>query len=178
MKTRKKDTAWQSIKILVYSFTIAFILKLYIFSPFIVEGASMQPTLHNHDYLFVNKASFHISSIERGEVVIIKKQDDPKYYVKRIIGRPNDKVSIMNGLLYVNGKSINENYLNGKLRNVYKEYLQFNKVKVPNHSYLVMGDNRLNSMDSRNGLGYIKQSEIVGKVEGVFYPFDRLRIIH
>ena len=137
----------------------------------------MQPTLQNHDYLFVNKASFHLSSINRGEVVIIKKQDDPKYYVKRIIGRPNDSVNITNGKLFINGRPITEDYLNNKLREEYKEYLQFNQVKVPSNSFLVMGDNRLNSKDSRNGLGYIKQSEIVGKVEGVFYPFDRVRII-
>ncbi|WP_255294895.1 signal peptidase I [Bacillus sp. AFS041924] len=177
MKTRKKDSAWQSTKLIVYSFTIAFVIKIFVFSPFLVEGASMQPTLQNHDYLFVNKASFHISSINRGEVVIIKKQNDPKYYVKRIIGIPNDHVHITNGTLFINGKHTTEDYLNEKLRSVYKEYLQFNQVKVPNNSYLVMGDNRLNSKDSRNGLGYIKQSEIVGKVEGVFYPFDRLRII-
>ncbi|MEE6450958.1 signal peptidase I [Gottfriedia acidiceleris] len=178
MKLRKKESSWQTFKIIVYSFTIALIVKIFIFSPFIVQGASMQPTLHNQDYLFVNKVSFHISSINRGEVVIIKKQNDPKYYVKRIIGLPSDKVNLTNGLLYINGKHITENYLNDHLKNVYKEYLQFNQVKVPSGSYLVMGDNRLNSKDSRNGLGYIKQSEIVGKVEGVFFPFDRVRIIH
>ncbi|WP_235822108.1 signal peptidase I [Gottfriedia luciferensis] len=178
MKTKKKDSSWQTIKLIAYSFTIAFIIKLFIFSPFIVEGASMQPTLHNHDYLFVNKASFHITSINRGEVVIIKKQNDPKYYVKRIIGMPNDQVNITNGVLHINGKSIDENYLNASLRTEYKEYLQFNQVKVPNNSYLVMGDNRLNSMDSRNGLGFIKKSEIIGKVEGVFYPFNRVRVVH
>ncbi|PFH83618.1 signal peptidase I [Bacillus sp. AFS088145] len=178
LKIRKKESTRQTFKIIVYSFTIALIVKIFIFSPFIVQGASMQPTLHNHDYLFVNKASFHISSINRGEVVIIKKQNDPKYYVKRIIGLPGDNVNLTNGLLYINGKHITENYLNDQLKNVYKEYLQYNQVKVPNGSYLVMGDNRLNSKDSRNGLGYIKQSDIVGKVEGVFFPFDRVRIIH
>ncbi|PGL71189.1 signal peptidase I [Bacillus sp. AFS055030] len=178
LKIRKKDSAWQTFKLLIYSFTIALIVKVFIFSPFIVQGASMQPTLHNNDYLFVNKASFHLSTINRGEVVIIKKQNDPKYYVKRIIGLPNDTVHLTNGNLYINGKQVSENYLNDHLKNVYKKYLQFNQVKVPNQSYLVMGDNRLNSKDSRNGLGYIKQSEIVGKVEGVFFPFDRVRIIH
>ena len=177
LKTNKSDKTWQSIKLLAYAFTFAIIIKLFVFSPFIVEGASMQPTLHNHDYLFVNKAKFHLTSISRGEVVIIKKEDDPKYYVKRIIGLPSDDVNIVDGILHINGKAVSENYLNTKLKNVYEEYLQFNQVQVPKNSYLVMGDNRLNSKDSRNGLGYIKQSEIIGKVEVVFYPLHRVKLI-
>lgn len=61
--------------------------------------------------------------------------------------------------------------------NEYKEYLNVEKTKVPDGKVFVMGDNRLNSKDSRNGLGYIDVSDIVGKSQLVFYPFDRIKIV-
>ncbi|WP_256941178.1 signal peptidase I [Bacillus sp. EAC] len=178
MKPKQKVTVWSLIKLAAYSFTLAFIVKIFVFSPFVVEGASMQPTLHTNDYLFVNKAAIHISNINTGDVIIIKKVNDPKYYVKRVVGLSGDHVSIIDGVLNVNGKPIKEEYLNSKLKQEYKQYLQFKQVTVPKHSYFVMGDNRLNSKDSRNGLDYIKQSEIVGKAEMIYFPFNRLKLIH
>ncbi|TKI84540.1 signal peptidase I [Bacillus mycoides] len=106
-----------------------------------VEGKSMQPTLHEEDYVFVNKAAVHFSSLQHGEIVIIKEEDESKYYVKRVIGLPGDIINITNGTVYV------------------------------------MGDNREQSKDSRNGLGYIEEDNIIGKVEFVYYPFSKMKII-
>lgn len=173
----KQNTAWELIKLIAYSFTFAFIIKIFIFSPFVVEGASMQPTLHNEDHLFVNKVALQLSDVHRGDIVIIKKENDPKYYVKRVIGLNGEKIEIKDGILNVNGKSIKENYLNKELKDEYKKYLQYDQVTVPKNSYFVMGDNRFNSKDSRNGLDYIKESEIVGKAQIIYYPFKRLKSI-
>lgn len=176
MKTKQR-ISWELIKLLAYSFTLAFIIKLFIFSPFVVEGASMQPTLHNEDHLFVNKIALHLSEVERGDVIIIKKENDPKYYVKRVVGLNGDKIEIKDGILNVNRKPIKEDYLKKELKDEYNQYLHYDQVTVPDNSYFVMGDNRLNSKDSRNGLDYIKDSEIVGKAQIIYFPFNRLEFI-
>jgi len=174
---KKQNIPWELMKIIAYSFTFAFIIKLFIFSPFIVEGASMQPTLHNEDHLFVNKVTLQLSDVKRGDVIIIKKDNDPKYYVKRIVGLNGDKIEIKDGILKVNGAPIKEDYLDKELKGEYKKYLQYDRVIVPKNSYFVMGDNRLNSKDSRNGLDYIHDTEIVGKAQIIYYPFKRLKFI-
>jgi len=174
---KKQNIPWELIKIIAYSFTFAFIIKLFIFSPFIVEGASMQPTLHNEDHLFVNKVTLQLSDVKRGDVIIIKKDNDPKYYVKRVVGLNGDKIEIKDGILKVNGAPIKEDYLDKELKGEYKKYLQYDRVTVPKNSYFVMGDNRLNSKDSRNGLDYIHDSEIVGEAQIIYYPFKRLKFI-
>ena len=65
----------------------------------------MQPTLYEEDYVFVNKTAVHFSDLEHGEIVIIKEEDESKYYVKRVIGLPGDVINITNGSVYVNDKN-------------------------------------------------------------------------
>jgi len=136
----------------------------------------MQPTLLNHDQIFVNKIRTEVSSVNYGDVVVIKKPDDPKYYIKRVIGLPNDTLKVKNGVLYINNKKQKENYLDDK---VLEEFKQVNCLerKIPNHKVFVMDDNRCNSTDSRTGLGDIDTSHIVGKAEFVFYPFNKVRLV-
>jgi signal peptidase I len=174
----KHNSLWELGKIVAYTLMIALIIKIFIFTPFIVEGSSMQPTLHNHDRLIVNKAIFHVSDVNRGDVVIIQKVNDPKYYVKRVIGLEGDRIEIHNGVLFVNGKAVKEEYLNKSLKKEYERYLQFGQVEVPKNSFFVMGDNRLNSKDSRNGLDYIQHTEVIGKAEMIYFPFNRLKIVN
>ncbi len=64
----------------------------------------MQPTLYEEDYVFVNKAVVRLSNLQHGEIVIIKEEDESKYYVKRVIGLPGDVINITNGKVYVNDK--------------------------------------------------------------------------
>lgn len=110
-------------------------------------------------------------------MVVIKKENEPKYYVKRIIGLQNDNLKVVDGELFINNQKQPESYLNQDLLNEYKEYLNVREVKVPHGKVFVMRDNRLNSTDSRNGLGYIDISEIVGKSQLVYYPLDRIKIV-
>lgn len=142
-----------------------------------VEGKSMQPTLHEEDYVFVNKAAVHFSSLQHGEIVIIKEEDESKYYVKRVIGLPGDIINITNGTVYVNDKKQDEPYIKKDLYNNTQVFYNFQKTKIPPNKLFVMGDNRAQSKDSRNGLGYIEEDNIIGKVEFVYYPFSKMKII-
>ncbi len=124
----------------------------------------MQPTLYEEDYVFVNKAAVHFSDLEHGEIVIIKEEDESKYYVKRVIGLPGDVINITNGSVYVNDKKQEEPYTNKDLFNNTQVFYNFQKTKIPPNKLFVMGDNRELSRDSRNGLGYIEEDNIIGKV--------------
>lgn len=99
-------------------------------------------------------------------------------FVKRIIGLPGDSIKMKNDQLYINDKKVEEPYL--------KEYKQDTKesgvtltgdfeVEVPTGKYFVMGDNRLNSLDSRNGMGMPSEDDIIGTESLVFYPFGEMR---
>lgn len=99
------------------------------------------------------------------------------YLVKRVIGLAGDIVKITEGKLYINGVEQKESYLNQDLLEQYKQ-LNYAEQKIPVNKVFVMGDNRLNSKDSRNGLGYIDESDIVGKTEFVYYPFNKIKFIN
>ncbi|MEB9335656.1 signal peptidase I [Bacillus cereus] len=173
---KKKSTWIEWGKSILFAIIGVAIIKTFIFAPFVVEGASMQPSLFNNDRIIVNKIMMEFSSVKYGDVVVIKKPDDPKYYVKRVIGLLNDTIKVKNGNLYINNKEQKEGYLDHTLLEEYKQ-LNYPETKIPSRKVFVMGDNRLNSRDSRTGLGDIDVSSIVGKAEFVFYPFNRAQVI-
>lgn len=161
------------IKSLVIAIGIAIVVRTFLFAPYIVEGASMEPTLHDQEKIFVSK----VADIARGDIVIIKGTNEN--YVKRLIGLPGDKIEVKNDQLFVNGTLVKEAYLshNRKLAKEMGSKLtgDFGPITVPKDKYFVMGDNRLLSKDSRNGLGLIPKSEVVGQPEFVFFPFAQFR---
>ncbi|MFJ8455657.1 signal peptidase I [Bacillus paramycoides] len=154
---------------------IVFINKSFLFC--MVEGISMQPTLNEKDRILVNKASVFFSSFHHGDVVIIKKENEPTYYVKRIIGLPGDKLQLKNDVVYINGEKQDEPYIQLDISQISNRFSNFRELKVPSHKLFVLGDNRNHSKDSRNTLGLIDESNVIGKVEIVYYPFDQIKRI-
>ena len=137
------------------------LLAMMIVFPFLgsfasVSGTSMYPTLHDKDYLFVSK----ISDINKGDIVIIKRDNESRYFVKRIIGVSNDKIKFSNNRLYVNGVLSKEDYTNKEECLSYTDYSE----TVADGCYYVLGDNRNHSGDSRM-FGDIKRDEIKGVVK-------------
>ena len=182
---------------------IVILLRVFVFSPVIISGHSMDPTLHNGERVIALKHT----KIERFDIVTLKAPDNPdEDYVKRIIGLPGDTIEMKNDQLYINGKKYDEPFLddyikkmkNHTLANVYPEQFKYvantaqnftnnftlqdleatgGKVKVPKDSYFVMGDNRLVSKDSRY-LGFIPKSSILGEVKFAFWPLKYFGPIH
>ncbi|OIK06055.1 signal peptidase I [Bacillus sp. MUM 116] len=173
MNSNTKNEVKSWAKSIIIALGIAAAVKTFLFAPYIVKGASMEPTLHNQEKIFVNK----LDDFNRGDIVIIKEKE--VNYVKRVIGLPGDTVLVKDDQLYINGKYIKESYLshNRKLAEQMDSKLtgDYGPITVPQHKVFVMGDNRLHSMDSRNGLGFIPENEIVGKSEFVFFPFSQVR---
>ncbi|MGH9956948.1 MAG: signal peptidase I, partial [Pyrinomonadaceae bacterium] len=150
---------------LIFALMIAVLVVVFIVQPVKVEGTSMLPRLHDGERIFVNKLVYYdeyrwAPKIERGDIVVFWFPDDPsKSYIKRVIGLPGDSVRIHEGIVEVNGRDLDEAYLDSRL-NLSHRTLGAVRVK-PSH-YFVMGDNRDNSQDSRYW-GFVRRDKIRGK---------------
>ncbi|WP_066070223.1 signal peptidase I [Neobacillus soli] len=166
------------MKTLFIALGLSMVIRTFLFSPYIVDGASMEPTLHNQEKIFVNKVH-PTDNFNRGDIVIIKGPNEN--YVKRIIGMPGDKIKMKDDQLFINGVLFKETYLSQNLKLAKQQGSKltedFGPIVVPVNHYFVMGDNRLYSKDSRNGLGFIKEARVVGTSEFVLYPFSNVRNI-
>ncbi|MDD3225197.1 MAG: signal peptidase I [Clostridium sp.] len=154
-----------------FKFTIilCFII-VFVASPAIVQGQSMQNTVHDRDIVMLNKIPSYTKSFNRGEVIVFQATRTDRY-IKRIIGLPNDNVNIFNGHVYVNGKLYNEKYL------VSNDITYPNlSLKVPNDSLFVLGDNRTNSRDSRI-IGCIKMNKVKGEAKCIIFPFGDIKML-
>ena len=164
----------------IWSFIVAFIIVggVYFFlgRPFTVSGASMYPTLHNGDRMVLSK----VGDIHRFDVVILKAPDENVEYIKRVIGMPGDTVEMKSGLLYINGKKVDQPFINTEAlvkQTVFMDDFTLESLtgesKVPEGKYFVLGDNRGVSKDSRM-IGFIDRSAIEGKAVFTIWPFGRI----
>ncbi|WP_404452428.1 signal peptidase I [Virgibacillus necropolis] len=167
VKHKKKNEWLEWGKAIFIAILLAFFLRSFVFATSIVEGESMVPTLEDGERVIFNKLIYLVDEPERGDVVIIKRPI--KNYVKRVIGLPGETVKFRDHQLYINGEQYEQTFINKEALN---HTGNFGPIEVPENKYFVMGDNRAISKDSRNGLGFIKADDIVGRSEFVIYPFD------
>lgn len=155
---------------LLAAVTIALLIRATVFALFIVDGPSMESTLHNREVMFTTKYDYLLGAPNRFDVVICRYPNRSENFVKRIVGLPGDTVSVRDGYLYVNGERCEEAYLDKQMLYTMEEYL------VPEDSYFVLGDNRNNSNDSHL-IGPITRDQIVSHVRAVVFPFNQIRSI-
>lgn len=163
---------------------IAIILTVFIGTSYTVSGESMHPTFEDKDKVIVSKISKTLNHIDSGDVIIFH-ANSKSDYIKRLIGKPGDTVKYKKDQLYINDKKVKEPYLSENKKYKDGKYLteDFNskslngangKAKIPADKYLVLGDNRQNSNDSRyKDVGLIDKKQIVGKVMFRYWPFDK-----
>lgn len=156
---------------------LVMIINYFFFANVKVDGASMEPTLHDQDRLILNK----MSDIERFDIVVFPAPDNPDdKYIKRVIGVPGDKIEYREDDLYLNGEPIEESYLPdySKMDSLYYATGNFSlesllgEEQVPPGKYFVLGDNRMNSRDSRE-FGFIEEEAMMGKVVFRYWPLDK-----
>jgi len=151
--------------------SILFILFLY--QPVRVEGTSMMPRLENHDRLFINKFVYHFEAIDHDDVVVFHYPLDPsKSYIKRVIGLPGDRIEIIHGQVWLNGRKLRERYVPAR----YRDSDSMAAMIVPKDCYFVMGDHRSISSDSR-AFGPVERSLIYGKAEFVYWPAKDMGVV-
>lgn len=158
-------------ELLVYILIIILVVlvRVFLITPVRVDGVSMYPTLENGEILLLNKFD---KKYERFDIVVFNYSGSK--LIKRIIGLPGEHIKFVNNELYVNGKVVKdvekiESTLDYDIK-------QLDYDKIPENMYFLVGDNRANSTDSRL-IGPISENEIVGKVDVVLFPFNKIRKI-
>lgn len=173
------NEAWEWIKALLIAAGLVFLIRYFIFAPFIVEGPSMEPNFHTGERLIVDKIIYSIRKPERGEVIVFHAPAGIDY-IKRVIALPGETVKIENNKVFVNGKEIDESYIreavDQKAKNGEKYNRDYPETTVPEGSVFVMGDNRLNSQDSR-AIGPIGYDKIVGRADVIFWPLGKIGLV-
>jgi signal peptidase I len=146
----------------------------FLYQPVRVEGTSMLPRLEDRDRLFINKFVYHVSAIERGDVVVFHYPRDPeKSYIKRVIALPGDRLWIDHGQVWLNGKPLREGYVPED----YRDSRSMGEIIVPEESFFMMGDHRSISSDSRE-FGPVERSLIYGKAVFIYWPAKDAGVVH
>ncbi len=159
---------------MVVSLLASFFIITFLYQPVKVEGTSMLPRLEDQDRLFINKFAYHFEKISRGDVVVFYYPRDPqKSYIKRVIALPGDRLRVVDGQVYVNGRRLSEPYVPPR----YADERSVDETIIPAHEFFVMGDHRSISSDSRD-FGPVDRSLIYGKASFVYWPADQMGIVH
>jgi signal peptidase I len=137
-----------------------------------VDGQSMAPTLADYDRLIVNKLRYHLTSPQRGDIVMLYYPVDPdKSFVKRVIAEPGDTVRIVDGRVWVNDAAMRDDFVPMQ----YRSHDDWGPQVIPEGYYFVMGDHRNNSSDSRDW-GPVPKKYITGKVQVRWWPLPEARV--
>ena len=185
MKTKKQENStrnsnlrqslWEFVKFTAIAAIIIIPIRLWVAQPFIVSGSSMVPNFENGEYLIVDEFSYHFRGPARGEIIIFRYPNNPsKFFIKRIIGLPNETIEINNGEIRIyneefpGGVDIEETYLQNKpMDNL--------TVTLGNDEYYVMGDNRSQSSDSRIW-GPLQKDLMIGRAWMRLWPPNKASI--
>jgi signal peptidase I len=160
------------LETIILAVVLAFILRGFVAETFIVDGYSMEPSLHNGERLLVNKLAYRLGEPERGDIVVFRFPLDPsRDFIKRVIGLPGDEIEVRGNRVFVNGQPLSEDYILPD-----QDPVSFPNLRVPAGELFVMGDNRGNSDDSRI-FGPVKIDLVKGQAMFVYWPFSNFRIL-
>lgn len=172
----EKNELWEWVKIFLIASTLAIVIRVFFFTPIIVDGESMMPTLEDKDRMIINKLSYVVGKPERFDIIVFH-APEKKDYIKRVIGLPGEHIEYRDDVLYVNGIPVDEPFLDE-----YKKKLAGGTLTepfsydVPEGYLFVMGDNRRYSKDSRH-IGPIPIKNVLGKASFIFWPPEEIRMI-
>lgn len=166
------------LETIAVSLAIFALVYLFLFQPHQVDGASMIPNFHDKEYILTDKVSYRLGEPKRGDVVVFHSPQDERIdYIKRIIAIPGDTVMVKAGHLYLNSSRLTEPFINNPGQVVAGRFLREGQsVEVPPDQYLVLGDNRLHSSDSREW-GFVTKNAIIGRAFFRYWPIPAFGVI-
>jgi signal peptidase I len=173
-RRRRRRAAIEWLIVLVIALGVAVLMRTFVVQTFYIPSGSMEPTLNIGDRILVDKLSYHLHAVHRGDIVVFARppgetlEPGVNDLVKRVIGLPNETISAQNGQIDINGKPLAEPWLP---KGVVTD--DFGPVHIPSGDYFVMGDNRGFSSDSRV-FGPISGSLIVGRVVMRIWPLSHI----
>ncbi|HOW60694.1 MAG TPA: signal peptidase I [Candidatus Moranbacteria bacterium] len=186
---------WEVIKVFFWALVIIVPIRVFLFQPFFVQGASMQPNFENGDYLIINELGYKetdikvagVSVLSAGSFKELKRYDiavfryplnQKQFFIKRVIGLPGEKVKVENGKIRIYNDKNPEGFILDE-----SEYLSQtvftvgdSEVKLEQDQYFVLGDNRKASYDSR-AWGAVHKSDVIGKVFIRAWPISKAEIL-
>ena len=177
-----KQFITEIFKIVITALIIVIPVRYYVIQPFYVKGESMEHTYKNGDYLIINEIGYRFGEPVRGDVVVLRPPNDPSdFYIKRIIGLPGERIQIKDGFVYIldennNSTKLSETYLSDDVITSDAVFTKDPVITLGDDEYLVLGDNREHSTDSRI-FGPVKRSALVGKTMLRAWPVSRFELI-
>ena len=197
-KSRLPQSKWGRVAtewgiVIVGALVVVVVIRAFLFQAYYIPSPSMYPTLHDGDRVMVNKLSYKVHGVHRGDIVVFNRPNckgkelpswatcnegnEIKDLIKRVIGLPGDTIELRSGTVYVNGRALKESYVfkdaNGHAVQSLPICAFPGSYKVPDGDVFVMGDNRTNSTDSRC-FGPIHKSTIVGRAFIRVWPLGRI----
>ena len=162
------------LKYYVIGVAIVLLIANFIAKPVVVRGSSMNPTLNNFDICISNRLSIVLGgTIDRFDIVVAQTEEGE--IVKRVVGIPGDVISYQGGVLTVNGTTVVEDYIIDDPSKHHSD-MDFDEIRLGADEYLLMGDNRTGSTDSRY-FGPFHRSDIISKDMLILFPFNRIRLV-
>ena len=152
---------------------VVFLLLIFVVGLQQVVGPSMSPTLKEGNIIIVNKLVYRFKNIQRNDIVVLSQ--DEKYMIKRVVGLPGDNIEYKDNYLYVNGVKYKEKFLSNDVVTKDFSLKDLGYDKIPDNMYLVLGDNRENSLDSRS-YGLVSKKNIIGKTFIRIWPINNFKI--
>lgn len=163
----------------VISLALILLLRIFVIQNNTVVGSSMVPTLAGGDQILVEKISSYLpNGIQRGDIVTVDTRSfegfakEERRIIKRVIGLPGERVTLLEGRVYVDGQLLEESYLDPELETLPRNPV-YSDLLLGADEFYIMGDNRTYSMDSR-AIGPVARSHIVGSLCFRFYPFSKM----
>lgn len=182
MESSTNRSEWRAelfdwLKTFAIAFAVVMVLHFFVFNLSTVEGHSMEPTLTENEWLFVNKWAYLVGKPKVGDVVILKEPDtvskEKKFLVKRVVGVPGDRIQIHNKRLYRNGELVEEPYTDTLI-----EDMSYGPEVIREGHYFVMGDNRhaRASLDSRS-FHAVPDELIQGRADYILWPYKEIKAL-
>jgi signal peptidase I len=159
---RRSADAFDWLKVVIIALILAVVLRGFMLEPTYVQGPSMLTTMKTGDRIIINKLIYRFTTPARGEIIVFHTPKED--LIKRVIALPGETIEAKNGRVYVDGKLLSEPYLSPNTKTT-----SIPRTKIPAGHWFVMGDNRINSMDSRD-LGPVAFDQIVGRAELIYWP--------
>lgn len=187
-KLYKELIEW--IKAIVFAVVLVFLIKTFLYTPFLVVGESMQPNFQDGERVVVNVFNYRFNEPKFGDVVVIDIPEEGRRFIKRIIGVPGDKIALQGDQLFINDQLVEEPYLKeaiaqsvakGETYNGVGDWFDFPNTRVqenvvPEGYYFVLGDNRPDSTDSR-AIGFRQKDDIIGRVDLIMWPLNKISLV-
>lgn len=175
-----KKEIWLWVRTIFVVVLVVSLVRTFLFTNYIVYGKSMMPTVQDGERVIVNKIGYELFEPERFDLIIFR-ATETNYYIKRIIGLPGEHIMYVDDVLYVDGEPVAEDFLEeyrSEYDGIFTEDFKLEDItgkgRVPDGMVFVLGDNRINSYDSRH-IGFVQIDDIVGEANLSYWPPRNIR---